>query len=165
MENNELKKVHIKNRVCYYFDDITKLEDFNLDNILLDERSGENILICKISYKTLIGSKSLRIRFDKIDGIVIIYDGTRYLTLFDTKNYDAIYAKIIYHINLKSSMTYIFSHYFAKIKVDSYDFLPIEKILTLHNVVILINLVLNEDKNYYYYKIFLEKCSYQLAKK
>ena len=37
MENNELKKVHIKNRICHYFDDIIKLEDFNLGNILIDE--------------------------------------------------------------------------------------------------------------------------------
>ena len=68
-------------------------------------------------------------------------------------------------MSLKSGIAYIFSHYFAKIKVDSYDCLPIEKILTLHNVVIHIKSVLNKDKNTYYYKIFLEKCSYQLAKK
>ena len=52
-----------------------------------------------------------------------------------------------------------------KIKVDSYDSLPIEKILTLHDAVILIKSVLNNDKNHYYYKIFLEKFPYQLAKK
>ena len=48
MKNNELKKVHIKNRTCYYFDDIIKLEDFNLDIILIDEKSHENILIYDI---------------------------------------------------------------------------------------------------------------------
>ena len=32
MENNELKKVCIKNRTCYYFDDIIKLEGFALGN-------------------------------------------------------------------------------------------------------------------------------------
>ena len=37
--------------------------------------------------------------------------------------------------------------------------------MTLHNVIIHIKSVLNKDKNRYYYKIFLEKCSYQLAKK
>ena len=57
------------------------------------------------------------------------------------------------------------SHYYVKIKVDSYDFLPIEKTLTLHNVIILIKSILNKDKNHYYYKIFLKKCSYQLDKK
>ena len=52
MENNEIKIVCIKNRTCYYFDDIIKLEDFDLDNILIDEKSHENILLvqnlCKL---------------------------------------------------------------------------------------------------------------------
>ena len=52
MENNEFKKVRIKNRTCYYFDDFIKLEDFDHDNILIDEGSHENIY--EISYKTLI---------------------------------------------------------------------------------------------------------------
>ena len=165
MENNELKKVCIKNCACYYFDDIIKLEDFDLDNILIDEKSHKNILIYDISYKTLIGSKPLRIRFNKINGITRIYDGSRYLSLPGTENYDVIYDRIRYLISLKSSITYIFSHYFVKIKVDSYDFLLIEKILTLYNAIILIKSVLNKDKNHCYNRIFLEKCSYQLAKK
>ena len=52
MENNGLKKARIKNRTCYYFNDITKLEDFDLDNILRDRKSHKNILIYDISYKT-----------------------------------------------------------------------------------------------------------------
>ena len=59
MENNEFKDVHIKNGMCYYFDDIIKLEDFDLDNILVEEKSHKNILIYCISYKTLIDSKLL----------------------------------------------------------------------------------------------------------
>ena len=46
-----------------------------------------------------------------------------------------------------------FSHNSAKIKMNSYDSLPLEKTLTLHNVIILINSVLNKDKNHYYYNI------------
>ena len=71
-ENNELLKVYIETRTCYYFDYIIKLEDFDLDNILTDEKSHEYVLIYDISYKTSIYSKSLRIRFDKIDGIIRI---------------------------------------------------------------------------------------------
>ena len=44
-----------------------KLKDFDLVDILIDEKLHENILIYDISYKTLIVSKPLRIRFDKID--------------------------------------------------------------------------------------------------
>ena len=67
MENNEYKKLRMKNRTFYYFDDITKLEDLDLDNILIDKKLHENIFIYDISYKTLIHSKHLRIRFDEID--------------------------------------------------------------------------------------------------
>ena len=120
-------------------------------------------MIYDISYKSLIDPKSLRIRFFKIDRLIRIYDGTRYFTLFGSKKYDAIYNRIRYLISLKSDITYIFSHYFAKIKVHTYDSLPIEKRLSCHNVLIHIILVLNRDKNHYYYKMFLEKCLYQLA--
>ena len=112
MENNELKNVRIKNRTCYYFDDIIKLKDFDIDNILIGKKSHENILIYDISYKTLIGAKSLRIRFDKIDRFIRIYDGTRYLTLFGSEKYDAIYNRIRYLLSLKSNITYVFFMFF-----------------------------------------------------
>ena len=64
--------------VCYYFDGIIKLEDCDLDNILIDKKLIENILIYDISRKTLIDPKPLHIRFDKVDGIIRIYDGTRH---------------------------------------------------------------------------------------
>ena len=57
MENNEFKNVFIKNCTCYYFDDINKFEYFHFDNILIDKKSHENILIYDILYKTLIGAK------------------------------------------------------------------------------------------------------------
>ena len=136
MENNEIKIVCIKNRTCYYFDDIIKLEDFSVDNILIDENLHKNILIYDISYKTLIDPKLFRVIVDKIDGLIRLDDGTRYLTLFGSEKYDAIYDRIKYLISLKNGIAYIFSYYFTKIKVDSYDFLPIEKILILHKVII-----------------------------
>ena len=73
-------------------------------------------MIYDISYKTLIGPKPLRIRFDKTYGFNG-YDGTRYLTLFAS---DAIYSRIRYLITRKSSIAHVSSHYYAKIKVDFY---------------------------------------------
>ena len=80
-----MKNVCIKNCMCYYFDDIIKLEDFDIDSILIDEKSCKNILTHEISYKNLIAPKILRITFDKIDGCIRIYDGTRYLELFNSE--------------------------------------------------------------------------------
>ena len=37
--NDELKEIDIKNLTCHYFDDIIKIEDFTLDNILIDQKS------------------------------------------------------------------------------------------------------------------------------
>ena len=48
----------------------------DLDNILIDEKSYGNILVYSISLKDLIDSKPFRIRFDKVDGFIRVYDGT-----------------------------------------------------------------------------------------
>ena len=83
MENNEIKKVCVKNRMCYYFDDIIRFEDFDFDNILIDEKLCKNILINDISYKTLIDARPLHIRFEKAGGFIRVDDGTGLLVLFD----------------------------------------------------------------------------------
>ena len=72
MESNDkfLKKIYIKNRTCYYFDDIIKIENVHLDNILIDEKLYENALVYNILYQSSIDSKPLRIRFDKTDGFI-----------------------------------------------------------------------------------------------
>ena len=38
MENIKSKNVRIRNRMCYYFDDIIKLEDFDFDKMLIDKK-------------------------------------------------------------------------------------------------------------------------------
>ena len=142
MEKNELKKVLKFARVTILM--TIKFEDFDFDNILIDEKSYKDILIYNVSYKTSIGPKPLRNRFDKVDGFISIrvYNGSRYLGLFGVKKYDVIYNRIWYLISLKSGSTFTCSHYYAKIKVDSYDSLPLEKTLTSHNVIILIEFLI-----------------------
>ena len=44
----------------------------------MDEKSYENVLICDISYKTVIGAKPLRIMFDKVNRFIRVYDGTKF---------------------------------------------------------------------------------------
>ena len=88
--NDKLKEIVIKNCASYYFDDIINIEDFDLDNILVDEKLYENIFVYNILYKSLIDSKLLCIRFNKIDGFIRVYNGTRYLVLFGSEKYDCI---------------------------------------------------------------------------
>ena len=63
--------------------------DINFDNILFIKKSYKNsfetIFIYDISYKTFMNEKLLRIRFNKVNGFINIYDGTRHLVLFGPK--------------------------------------------------------------------------------
>ena len=46
MESNwELKELNIKNRTCYYFKDIIKFVDFDIDIILVDKKTYENTFV------------------------------------------------------------------------------------------------------------------------
>ena len=62
-----------------------------------------------------------------------------------------------YLISVKSGITYIISHNYATLKVDSYEIT-----ITLCNVIILVKSVWNKDENNGYYQIFLGKASYEL---
>ena len=68
-----------------------------------------------------------------------------------------VWDRIKYLISGKSGI----NHNFARIRIDSCNSLPIEKILTFHNVIIFIKSVVNKNKNKYYNNIFLEKGLYQ----
>ena len=72
------------------------MKDFGFEYILIDEKLHKNILIYIILYKTLIGTKPLRIRFDKIEGFIRIYDGTRYLVLLCLKNMMLFTIELVY---------------------------------------------------------------------
>ena len=78
---DELKEIDIKNRTCYYFDDIIGVMDTNSDFDFSDTLLGEkcykenykNILIYDISGKTLTSAKQLRIRL-----YVLVMSRTRF---------------------------------------------------------------------------------------
>ena len=64
----------------------------------------------------------------------------------DVINYD----KIINIVGVTSGITYVISHNFAKIKIDSYVFLILEKTLTLVKV---LTLSLDKDELHDVYKM------------
>ena len=60
-----LKKKNIRN------DDIMDVDNINVDRILLDKKSYKNILVYDILNKKVIDANPLRIRFNKVDGIIM----------------------------------------------------------------------------------------------
>ena len=83
----------------------------------------------------------MHIRPDKVDGYITVYDGNRYLVLFGPEKYNEINNKIRYISKKKNGIKYVISHNYARIKVDLYDSLPLEKTLTFQNVIILMLLL------------------------
>ena len=75
--NDELKEINIKILTCYFFDDIIKMQDFEFGNILLDEKPYQNVLIYNTLYKTLISTKQLHMRFNKVDRTIRVFDRAR----------------------------------------------------------------------------------------
>lgn len=62
--NNLLKNVDIKNCICFYFDGSLSINDFDLQNILLDEKLHEKKKknsMYDVAYKILSGAKLLLI--------------------------------------------------------------------------------------------------------
>ena len=105
----------------------------------------------------------MRIRFDKIDGFIrVCGDEFRHLVLFDHGLFDKICDKFKYLISEKSGITDSINHNFGEIRIYSYNSLPTEKILTFHNIIILIKSVVNKNENNYYYIMYiLEKGSHK----
>ena len=113
-----------------------KVDNINADNILLDKKSYENVLVDNILYKKFMDTKPLRIKFNKVEGLIKIYNEIRYLELFNLYGaitarinfrYNAIFDKINYLISKKSGITESITHNFARIRIDSCNSLLIEK--------------------------------------
>ena len=112
----------------------------------------------------MIGAKPLRIKINKINGLIRAYYGTRYLALLGPKEYNLIFNRIICLLGVKSGITYVISHFCTKIKVDSCDSLPLERKLAFHNIIITIKSVFNKNKNNYFFNVFLQNGSYETPK-
>ena len=67
--------------------------------------------------------------------------------MFDYGWFDKICDRIKYLISEKGSVTNSIDQNVGKIRIDSYDSLPIEKVLTLHNITEVIKSVVNKNKN------------------
>ena len=59
--SNKVKDRDIKNRTYYVFNDIINIENFDPNNIKIDEKSYKNIVIYYIGYVTIKDSKYINI--------------------------------------------------------------------------------------------------------
>ena len=90
--SNKVKDINIKNRTFYFFSDIINIENFDLFNIKIEEKSYKSVLIYYIGYVTIKHSKYIKIYsvnplhliFGKVNGYFKEINGNKYLTLVPT---------------------------------------------------------------------------------
>ena len=78
--------------MCYFFDDIINIKNFNSNNIKIDEKSYKDIFIYYTGYVTIKGSKYIKINsliplyliFSKVNGYFDEINKSKYLTLVPT---------------------------------------------------------------------------------
>ena len=92
-----------------------------------------------------MGSKPFCIWFDKIDGLIKVCDGIRYLILFASEKYNATYGRVNYLIIGKNGVTYSINQNIARIRADLYKLLIRVKITT--SIICFLEKGLYEDKS------------------
>ena len=91
--SNKIKDIAIKNRTYYFFDVIINIKTFDPNNIKIDEKLYEDILIYYIGYVTIKDSKYVKINsviplylsFSKVNEYFEEINKNRYLTIVTTK--------------------------------------------------------------------------------
>ena len=172
-----VKKINVKNRTYYFFDDMINIEDFNPNLLKIDRKSYKNTDIYYIGYITMKDSdygktkivKTLYLIISEVDGCIKEENGNKYL-IFNSadKNRKALkkYTKLWNEIkNVTEIVNGIkegeYGKDFMRIKFNTDDNLPLNKTLKLHNMTIVIRSVF-EEHGKFYPQVYLDKCLYEL---
>ena len=123
-----IKEIKIKNWTYYFFDDYVTINNANLLYLIID----------------------------KVDGYIEEKNGSKYLTFPSTdknekvlKKYTELWDGIKNLIEKVNSKIDEYGKDFMKIKINSYDNLPLNKTLKIHSMTIVIRSVFQKDGKYY----------------
>ena len=176
-----IKELNIKNRTYYFFDDMINIKDFDLSLLKIHKKSYKNIGNQYIGYITMKNSDYVKINsvnplhiiINEVDGSTGEKNGNKYLTFPSNdknkktlKKYTKLWDEIKYHIKINnnkcnSTESVEYEKDYMKIKFNSDDKLPLNKILKLNNLTIITRSVFAEDGKYYP-RVFLDECLYEL---
>ena len=151
---------NIKNRIYYFFHGIINIKDFD-PNLLKIDKNRQNY----IGYFTMKNSDYVKINsvnllyliIDKVDGSIEDKNGNKYLIFVSTdknkkrlEKYTELWDEIKYHITtINGDKPDGYEKDYMKIKYNSDDNFPLNKILKLHSLTVIIGSVFEEDGNYY----------------
>ena len=172
-----IKEINIKNQTYYFFDDMINIEDFDSNLLKIDKKSYKNTDIYYIGYITMKDSDYVKMKsanplyliIGKVIGHTEEKNESKYLVFDSTdKNKKVLkkYTKLWDGIKnetgtINGGKQGENSKDFMKIKFDTDNNLLLNKTLKLHNTIIIIGSVFEEDSKLYP-KIYLDECLYEL---
>ena len=167
----EVKKINLKNRTYYYFDDMIDIRNFHPDLLKIDKKSYEDIDIYYIGYNTIKSFSDCE-NIRSVNPLYLIIHsatghfqekiGGKYLIIDSTNKYEEVIFGIITEIKtLNSGKEIFYEKNYTRIGVNTNDDLPLIKPLKFPTLTIIIRCILQEDEILYLH-IYLDECLYQL---
>ena len=159
-----LKQINIKNWTYYFYKDIIDLENFKSNLSKINKKSYKNIGIYNIGYITIkkiddyeniYSVNPLYLIIDHASGYIEEKGVNKYLVFDSTdenkellKKYNDVWNGIKNKIKEVSSGKCDYEKDYMKIKLNSYDNLPLNKPSKFHNMTLTIRSVFEQDQNF-----------------
>ena len=175
----EIKKINIKNRTYYFYNNIIDLKGFDAKLLKIDKKSYKNIDIYYIGYITIkkiddyesiYSVNPLYLRINHASGYIEEKNGNKYL-IFDSvdenkevlKKYADVWDGIKNKIKaINGDKENDYGKDYMKIKFNSDDGLPLNKLQKFHFIIVFIRCVFSEDGKLYP-QLFLNGTLYELV--
>ena len=174
----KVKQINIKNRTCYFYNDMINVKTFEVNLLKIDKKSCKSIGIYNIGYITIKKTDD----YESIYGVNPLYlqvnHANRYIEekienkylIFDSsdenkeliKKYQDTWSGIKDKIEAVGSGKCDYEKDYMKMKINSDNNLPLEKPLKLHMMTIIIRSVFEEDGKPYL-QLFLDDSSYEFS--
>ena len=175
----KVKQIEIKNRTCYFYNDMINLENFQSSLLTIDKKHYKGIDIYYIGYITIkeiddwgnIHSVNpLYLLVNHASGYIEGKNGNKYLIFDDSVNENKGLLKKYADVwdGIKNEIKTInggkendYGKDYMKIKFNSDDDLPLNKPLKFHAMTIIIRSVFEEGGKLYP-QVYLDECLYEL---
>ena len=172
------KQLSIKNRTYYFYDDVINIKNFDPKLLKLDKKSSKDITIYYIRYVTKIPEYNINSvnplyllvdkieekegrKYSKIKENISLTDGNSEVLKKYAELWSGIKGQIIKLNNGKLGKDWKLGKDYMKIKFDSDDDLPLNKILKFRILTIIIRNIF-EKNGKYYPQIFLDDALYEV---
>ena len=154
------------------------IKEFDSSQLKIDKKSYKTIGIYYIGYitiKSIIDYENINsvnplyLIIAQVDGYIEENNGNKYLTFASTdkskkvlEKYTKLWDKTKFHIQtMNADKSGEYNKDYIKIKFNSDDDLPLNKMLKLHMLTMIVRSVFEEDGKYYP-QVFLYECLYKV---